>query len=464
MFFQHIYEKSLAHSSYLIGCQVEGTAMVIDPKRDIDTYLEIAAEQNLTITHIAETHIHADYLSGSLELAHVTGAKMYLSDEGGPDWQYAFDHVGLKDGDVIKLGNLTFEVMHTPGHTPESLSFLLTDHAAAEEPVMLFTGDFVFVGDIGRPDLLEEAAGLVGTKEVGAQQMFESLKKFYALPDYVQVWPAHGAGSSCGKALGAVANTTIGYEKIRNWAFKLKDNKEDFIQYLLTDQPEAPYYFAKMKQLNKQLRPLLVEVPKIPQLSTADLSSIRAHNLKIIDTRLKADYAKAYLPDTINIQNNKSFNTWMGWMLNYEEQFVLIVREEELDDVTRKLMRIGLDNVYGYFTPEQLFTEECAVKSTKVIDAATIESYFGKEDVQILDVRNETEFAAGHLPGAKHIFVGHLPQKWQTLDPNKKIALYCQSGDRSTIAQSFLLQKGFDVESYTEGMSQWQTLNKPIEK
>ena len=211
MFFQHIFEKSLAHSSYIIGCQAAGQAMVIDPKRDIDTYLKIAEENNLKITHIAETHIHADYLSGSQELAYVTGAKMYLSDEGGQDWQYDFEHVGLKNGDTIEVGNLIFEIMHTPGHTPESISFLLTDTPATKEPVMIFTGDFVFVGDIGRPDLLEAAAGLIGTKEVGAKQMFESLKKFQVLPDYLQVWPAHGAGSACGKALGAVASSTVGY-------------------------------------------------------------------------------------------------------------------------------------------------------------------------------------------------------------------------------------------------------------
>ena len=210
MFFQHVFESSLAHASYLIGCQAKGVAIVIDPKRDVDTYIALAEKNNLKITHIAETHIHADYLSGSLELAALTGAKLYLSEEGGPDWQYAVDHIGLKHQDEIKLGNLIFKVLHTPGHTPESISFLLTDTPATNEPVMLFTGDFVFVGDVGRPDLLENAAGLICTKEIGAHQMFESLKIFANLPEYVQGWPAHGAGSACGKALGAVPSTTVG--------------------------------------------------------------------------------------------------------------------------------------------------------------------------------------------------------------------------------------------------------------
>ena len=209
MFFQHIYDKSLAQASYFIGCQKAGVAAVIDAKRDVDTYLEIAQQNNMKITHILETHIHADFLAGSRELAALTGAEMYLSAEGGPDWQYEFPHVDIKNGDIIKLGNLKIEVIHTPGHTPESISFLLTDIPSSTEPVMLFTGDFVFVGDIGRPDLLEKAAGMKGTQDIGAKQMYQSITKFDALPDYIQVWPGHGAGSACGKALGAVPSITI---------------------------------------------------------------------------------------------------------------------------------------------------------------------------------------------------------------------------------------------------------------
>ncbi len=263
MFFQHIYDKSLAQASYLIGCQAKGEAIVIDAKRDIDTYLQIAKENNLTITHITETHIHADFLSGSRELAEVTGAKMYLSDEGGEDWQYQFPHTGLTNGDIIKVGNLTLKVIHTPGHTPESISFLLTDHPATDEPVMIFTGDFVFVGDIGRPDLLEKAAGITGTQEKGAKEMFHSVQDFSRLREFIQVWPGHGAGSACGKALGAVPSSTVGYEKIRNWAFQYEEDEEGFVEYLLEGQPEPPKYFAMMKKLNKVERPLLKEVQNI---------------------------------------------------------------------------------------------------------------------------------------------------------------------------------------------------------
>jgi hydroxyacylglutathione hydrolase len=265
MFFRHVYEKGLAHASYLVGCQASGTAMVIDPQRDIDVYLEIASQEKLRITHILETHIHADFLSGSRELASVTGAKLYLSDEGGPEWQYAFPHEGLKDGDTFMVGNLRIEVIHTPGHTPEHISFLLTDTPSGNHPVMMFTGDFVFVGDVGRPDLLEKAAGYSGTMVEGAKTMFNSLKRFKQLPDHIQVWPAHGAGSACGKALGAVPGSTVGYEKLVNWA--LKHTVEDaFVKELLDGQPEPPYYFAKMKSLNKIDRPLLSDIPALHRL------------------------------------------------------------------------------------------------------------------------------------------------------------------------------------------------------
>ncbi len=265
MYFQHVYDKSLAQASYFIGCQKAGVAAVIDPKRDVDTYLDIAKQNNMKITHIFETHIHADFLSGSRELAALTGAEMYLSAEGGKGWEYEFTHKGVKDKDVIKLGNLLFEVLHTPGHTPESISLLLTDTPASMEPVMLFTGDFVFVGDVGRPDLLEKAAGVVGTADAGAVAMYKSIQKFNALSDFIQVWPGHGAGSACGKSLGSVPSTTVGYEKARNWAFQYSNNEKGFVKYLLTDQPEPPKYFAKMKSLNKIERPLLTSVPKLKE-------------------------------------------------------------------------------------------------------------------------------------------------------------------------------------------------------
>lgn len=459
MFFQQVYDKTLAQASFFIGCQAKNEAIVIDAKRDIDSYLEIAKQNNMKITHIAETHIHADFLAGSRELAEVTGAKLYLSDEGGENWQYEFPHVGLKEGDVINVGNLSLKVMHTPGHTPESISFLLTDHPASEEPVMIFTGDFVFVGDIGRPDLLEEAAGLVGTKEIGAQQMFESLKKFAALPDYVQVWPGHGAGSACGKALGAVPSSTVGYEKIRNWAFQFGDDYEGFKNYLLSDQPEAPVYFAMMKKLNKVDRSLLVEVPEHPTLSVEEVEKM--DDITLIDTRHKTEFAKGHLKDAINIQNNNSLANWAGWMIGYDENMVMIADEGNQEEITRKLMRIGLDNIKGFVTD----LDSAELEKTKLVDADTVEAMKDNSDTVLLDVRGISEFKAEHIPGAEHRFVGSFRKKLPTDIKDKKIIIQCQSGDRATIAASYLEKNGFNqVYNYAGSFIDWKNQGKETTK
>ncbi len=462
MYFQHVYDKSLAQASYFIGCQAKGEAIVIDAKRDIDTYLEIAKQNNMKITHITETHIHADFLAGSRELAAVTGAKMYLSDEGGEGWHYEFDHEGLKHGDKIKVGNLSLEVLHTPGHTPESISFLLTDHPATDSPVMVFTGDFVFVGDIGRPDLLEKAAGFIGTQEKGARQMYESIKRFAELPDYVQVWPGHGAGSACGKALGAVPSSTVGYEMIRNWAFQYKNDEQGFVDYLLEGQPEPPKYFAMMKHLNKADRPLLTKVPKHRKLTKAEFTEAYNDGIKVIDTRNKLDFAKVHLQDSINIQGNNSFATWCGWILNYDEHFILVADESQMDDLTRKLMRIGLDNILGYV--DDITSLGIQTKSSEIIDIEEFKSYIGKDGVQIVDVRGENEYKAGHIKGADNVFVGTLEKNLDKIDKNKEVVIHCQSGDRSAIAQSLLAKNGITVKNYSAGMKEWNEKGNEVIK
>ena len=461
MFFKHIYDTSLAQGSYLIGCQAKGEAIVIDAKRDVDTYLEIAKENNLTITHITETHIHADFLSGSRELAEITGAELYLSDEGGPDWQYEFPHKRLKHGDKIKVGNLTLEVIHTPGHTPESISFLLTDHPATDEPVMIFTGDFVFVGDIGRPDLLEKAAGITGTQEKGAHEMYRSVQDFSKLPPHIQVWPGHGAGSACGKALGSVPSSTVGNEKIRNWAFRFESDEEGFVQYLLEGQPEPPKYFAMMKKLNKVERPLLTEVPKHPKLSETEFLQKYTDGIKVIDTRNKVEFAKGFIPGSINIQNNKTLSTWAGWLLNYDEDFVIVAPEEEMDEITRKLMRIGLDRIAG-FIPKVDF-EGIELQKSDVIDIEEFKTYLGKEEVQIVDVRGKTESEEGHVEGAENVFVGTLQQNLDKISKERQVIIHCQSGDRSAIAYSVLRRNGFNnVKNYSGGMKEWREKENPV--
>ena len=454
MFFERISEKGLAQASYLIGCQATKEAIVIDPKRDIDTYLEIAERENLRITHIAETHIHADFLSGSLELAHATGAKIYLSDEGGSEWQYQFDHIGLTDGDVIKIGNMNLDVIHTPGHTPDHISFILTDLPASSEPSMIFSGDFVFVGDVGRPDLLEKAAGIEGTMIAGAKQMFHSLKKFKSLPDHLQVWPAHGAGSACGKALGAVPSSTVGYEKLSNWALKIED-EETFIQALLERQPEPPKYFAMMKRLNKVGPKVLDSIQHPARLSVAKFKEALTSNYQIVDTRDKLSFAGGHIPGSLNIQDNNSFSTWAGWMLNYEKPIILIAPEPRVDVLNRALIRIGIDNLEGYvFDIDKLESSGLNLEILNQVNVNEISNDI--LNFKIIDVRSYTEFDISHIPGSINIHTGYLENHLDKISVDDKLVVYCTSGDRSVIAASYLLRHGYrNVYNLSGGINAW---------
>ncbi|HCT46037.1 MAG TPA: MBL fold metallo-hydrolase, partial [Phycisphaerales bacterium] len=276
MLMRMIYDEKLAQAAYLIGCQQTGEAIIFDPERDVDRYIDLAATHGLQIIAAAETHIHADFVSGSRELAERIGAKVYVSDEGGEDWRYqwldkksgggSYDHQLLKDGDSFRVGKIEFTALHTPGHTPEHMVYLVTDHGSgATEPIGMVSGDFVFVGDLGRPDLLETAAGQAGAMEPSARNLYNTLQRLEGIPDFVQVWPAHGAGSACGKALGAVPTSTIGYEKRFNPAILAGRDEQRFVDFILSGQPEPPLYFANMKRDNKIGPPVLGGLPTAKQ-------------------------------------------------------------------------------------------------------------------------------------------------------------------------------------------------------
>src|SRR3954470_3341560 len=254
MFLKRFYDPKLAQASYLIGCSASGEALVVDPNRDLDPYFQAANDEGLRIAHVTETHIHADFVSGARELAHRSGARLYLSNAGGSEWSYHYaaesNVVLLRDESEFTVGSVSVRVVHVPGHTPEHLTFLITDTEAASEPMGALTGDFIFVGDVGRPDLLERAAQAQGTMEASARQLFRSLQRFRELPDYLQIWPGHGAGSACGKALGAVPQSTLGYEKRFSWAFGVTD-EDAFVSAVLEGQPDPPRYFGEMKRINR---------------------------------------------------------------------------------------------------------------------------------------------------------------------------------------------------------------------
>lgn len=446
MFFRSFFDENLAHMSYLIGCQRTGEAIVVDPARNIEPYLDIARKEGLTITAATETHIHADFLSGARQLAKECGATLYLSDEGDEKWKYQYlsdvKHVLLKEGCVIRLGNVEFKVMHTPGHTPESISFILTDTGGGStEPMGIFSGDFVFVGDIGRPDLLEKAARIAGTADAGAKQMFQSLKKFKALPDFLQVWPAHGAGSACGKSLGAVPVSTVGYEKRNNWALQV-ENEEEFINMLLAGQPEPPKYFAMMKHLNKE-GPELAKNEDIPVFtSSADVEKY-VSSAVIIDTRASADFAKAHYNGSINIPFNKSFTNWAGWFVTYDQEIVLIALPQDVPEIRKALASIGLDRLIGAIDPSTVLADSANVESYEEISVYELGERLKDDNNLLIDVRNQSEWDEGSIPGATHIMLGTLTDRLNELPKDKVYIMQCHSGGRSAIAVSLLQAAGY---------------------
>lgn len=454
MLIKYFYDDELAQASYLVGCTASGTALVIDPARDIQPYLDLAQKHGLSIDKVTETHIHADFVSGTRELAHATGATMLLSDEGGTGWQYQFpdDNIQLLyDGDQFMVGNITFDVLHTPGHTPEHITLMVTDNGA-DHPMGLFTGDFVFVGDIGRPDLLDEAAGQTGTREIGAQQQFANIERLKDMPDYLQIWPGHGAGSSCGKALGAIPSTTLGYEKLFNPAFQF-DNEGAFVAWLLEGQPEAPKYFAQMKKVNKEGASLL-NILHQPHL----LDNISPASKLVIDTRSVSDFAEQHVPNTINIPANSSnFSTYAGWYVNFEEAIQLIVSEGNLDAVVSSLRAVGVDKIEGYVTPAYVSSYDGTIQSMtpqEVYDAG----------INILDVRATSEYNSEHIPNVQHIHMGYVPDRLGDIDRNEALAIHCGGGLRSQIVISILQKAGYDnLINMSGGISAWQNEGLPLE-
>src|SRR5690606_29543351 len=361
MLLERVYDEDLAQASYFIGCQAKGEAIVIDPRRDIDVYLDLAEKNGMRIVAVTETHIHADYLSGTRELAARTGARMHVSDEGGPDWTYGPDFdsaVRMKHCHRIRLGNITVEASHTPGHTPEHLSFLITDGAQASEPGFMLTGDFVFVGDLGRPDLLDEAAGFVDTRFQGAKDLFASLRdRFLTLPDYVQVLPAHGSGSACGKALGAIPASTVGYERNFSWWSRYLENNDEqgFVDELLSGQPDAHAYFGRMKMENKIGPAVIGDVPDLIEYTAGELrSALEADSVIFVDTRHNSKVHEGTVERSLNIPGVAKAASYGAWVYDpqiEDRPLVLLAGSlEEAQQMRDHLMRVGIDTVRGYIT------------------------------------------------------------------------------------------------------------------
>ncbi|MDA0660526.1 MAG: rhodanese-like domain-containing protein [Planctomycetota bacterium] len=464
MFLKYFYDKSLAHASYMVGCQRSGEAIVIDPSRSVDQYLEAATAEGLRIVGAAETHIHADFVSGSRELADRVGAKLYLSDEGPADWKYLFadkhDSQLVKHGTVIRVGQVKLEVLHTPGHTPEHISYLLTDQGGgANMPMGIFTGDFVFVGSIGRPDLLETAAGVVGSAETGARQLYHSMRKFRELSDHLQVWPAHGAGSACGKGLGAIPSSTVGYEKLFNPALQFHDEQK-FVDYILVDQPETPFYFTVMKRVNKVGPELVRNLPPVKDPAPDLLPTITRKGMTI-DVTPSSEFSVAHVPGTINVPLNMLVQ-WAGFLVNYDQPLHLIARPSDLPEILQRLQSIGIDNVCGSFDASAVSAAGLRTESYRSLPPKQLRNSIERGEVKLLDVRAETEFHEGHIAGAEHHFLGKLLREMETIDRSRPVVAQCQAGGRSGIATSILQRAGFDVTNMLGGFQAWVEARLPV--
>jgi hydroxyacylglutathione hydrolase len=471
VFLKRFFEPSLAQTSYLIGCAAAREALIIDPHRDVDVYIREAEAEGLRIAHVTETHIHADFVSGTRELAARTGATVYVSDEGGPDWTYAFaDEPGvrrLKDGATVTMGRVSIQAVHTPGHTPEHLTFLVTDGAAASEPIGAATGDFIFVGDVGRPDLLERAAHIAGTMESSAGALYRSLRAFAARPDWLQIWPGHGAGSACGKGISAIPHSTLGYERRFNWAFQVTD-EADFVTQVLAGQPEPPTYFAAMKRINRAGPPIVGSHPRPGQLGTAELERRLAEGAIVIDTRPAGEYAVGHVTGTINIPLEHTFSTWAGWLVPVDAEVTLIVDERRgpgIASAVRSLSLIGIDRVLWYFDADVLDDWAAGGRPLGVIpqlSAADLRESLVHGGVTLVDVRGRTEWVQGHIFGARHVPLGHLGERIAELPAGKPVVVQCGAGSRSAIAASLLRARGVHrVINLSGGISAWIAAGLP---
>ncbi len=456
MFLRQIFDPRLSQYAYVIGCQRTGEAIVVDPERDVERYRQVAAENDLKIVAVAETHIHADFVSGARALVEAGGVQAYLSTEGGADWQSEWardrpDVTHLHDGDHFFVGRIRFDVRHTPGHTPEHICFVVTDEGGgATEPIALLSGDFLFVGDAGRPDLLESAAGIGGTQQKGANDLYTSLRRLDGLSDFLQVLPAHGAGSACGKALGAVPSSTLGYERRFNPTLRLAlhGGADDFAASILTGQPEPPLYFAEMKRVNRAGPDLAARGPTPPAWTVEKaMAAVERGEIVLLDTRARTEFLQAHLRGSLYAPAAGSFSDFAGSYLAPDDKIVLVVEREEIAAAAAlELFRIGFDHIAGWVRAAELPAAGEALAQVQRVRFDELESWLAKHPgTSILDVRRAAEFAGGHLRGAKNIAHTRLRARLAEVPEAPFVLVHCQSGMRALAAVAFLRRLGRDA-------------------
>lgn len=457
MFMQRIFTEGLAQASFVIGSGDQ--AVVIDPRRDVEVYLDIAAAHGLTIAHIFETHIHADFASGARELAARTGATVHLSAIG----ESAFEHNPVNDGDVLEIGDVRFEVLHTPGHTPEHICILVTDMAHPDDAPTLYSGDMLFVGSVGRPDLL----GIDQTRELAIALYHTIHDRLMALDDNIIVYPGHGAGSACGKAIGNDPSTTMGQEKRFNFAFQ-PASQEQFVSMILDGLPEPPPYFPVMKHLNKRGPEILNGIPSPRSLSVDELRTIQQQgSTTLLDVREAQQFGTGFLAGSLNIGLGPSLPNWAGWAVSYEHPITLIVdNAADVEEAVTWLIRIGLDDVSGYVVADvdAWRANDLTVETIDQLDPRSANAQLDAGDLQLLDVRNQDEWDGGHVAGAHNIPVGPLVRGDNGLDKNRPVAVMCAAGYRSSLGASALKKDRYStVINVVGGMDAWRAAGLPVE-
>lgn len=460
MYFKQFYLGCLAHASYLIGS--EGEAVVIDPQRDVDQYLTEAETQNLKIKYIIETHLHADFVSGHRELAARTGAEIVF----GAKANATFPYLAMKDGDEIKLGEITLKVLETPGHTPESISITITDTSVSNEPQKVLTGDTLFIGDVGRPDL-------VGSKGYTAQAMAEMLydslyEKLLKLPDSVEVYPAHGAGSLCGRNMSKDTSSTIGEQKKFNYALKWM-SKADFVKMMTTDLPEVPAYFPKDAEINRSGAKALQELPRPLAMTPEEVNKFSQQGYLVLDVRLSSAFGAGHIPGSLNIGLSGQFASWAGTIISLHTPIILVAEDlEKVNEAVTRLARIGIENVKGYLDGQIFAWDKAELAVSQVMQISVNELYSQlaeKVDLQLIDVRRPGEYQNGHVSSAINIQLADLEKELSKIDIQKTTAIICASGYRSSIAASLLARHGFNkLYNIIGGTTAWVNAGYPVKQ
>jgi hydroxyacylglutathione hydrolase len=458
MYFKQFYLACLAHASYLIGS--EGEAAVVDPQRDVDEYLAEADAQGLQIKYVIETHLHADFVSGHQEIAARTGAQIIFGEKAGAE----FEHRAVRDGEEIKLGSVTLHFIETPGHTPEGVCVLVTDTEAPDEPAKLLTGDTLFIGDVGRPDL---AGGKGYTPQMMAEMMYDTLHgKLLKLPDETEVYPAHGAGSMCGRNMSKETSSTIGEQRKFNYALKPM-SKDEFVRMMTADLPEAPSYFPKDAEINRSGARELSELHPPQALTPQQVFELRDHIL--LDVRSAADFGAAHVPGSMNIGLGGQFAMWAGSLIPLNAAIVVIADTgAQVDESVVRLARVGIENVKGYLDGGVQSWRDAGlpIEAIEQVSVAQLKEQMANDDLQIVDVRRPAEYVSGHVPRALNAPLASLDKSLGPLPlkKDKRTAVICAGGYRSSAAASLLQQQGFsNLLNVSGGTGAWINAGYPVE-